>query len=229
MKDRSKKRVLLVKNAKNEGPGNIKEFLRGKNIESVEIEAYKDNWRTHLVDNYDYIVVLGGPMGVYEMDRYPYLKRVAEMIELALKKEKKILGICLGAQLLAHVLGAKVYNSGEEEIGWCEIELTNHGFFDECLSTFFANREKCEVFQWHNDTFDLPRGALRLASSKRFPNQAFLYYRSYGLQFHPEVTPSMIKDWVEERRDFGLIINKTELIYPSYKKAAESLYEIFFK
>ncbi|MCS7281253.1 MAG: type 1 glutamine amidotransferase [Desulfobacterota bacterium] len=230
MKDkRERKNVLIVKNAIEEGPGNIAEFLKAKGIEFHEIEAYKDRYLPGSSFPYEYVVVLGGPMGVYEIDRYPYLAMVAKLIELALSKGKKVLGICLGAQLLAYVLGARVYDSGELEIGWCEIELTDEGSSDECISTFFGEKRKCEVFQWHRDTFDLPKGALRLASSKRFLNQAFSYFGSLGLQFHPEITPSMVKEWFRDRKDFEQIVQKTKVMYASYRKAAENLYEKFFK
>lgn len=221
-------RVLVVKNAKNEGPGTLLEFLKERNMGCVQIEAYSNNWDIKALYSCDYLIVLGGPMAVYEMDKYKYLAKVASAMEVALRNGKKILGICLGAQLLAHVLGAKVYYSGKEEIGWCEIEVTEEGLADPCFGAFTGVKRRLEVFQWHRDTFELPRGAKRLAFSYDFPNQAFSYNGSYGLQFHPEVTPSMIGEWFENTQDFSPIFRKTESVYPSYRKAALEFFERFF-
>lgn len=221
-------RVLIVKNAREEGPGALAKFLGGKGIEFLEIEAYLENWKIEMVNPYDFLVVLGGPMGVYEIDKYRYLAKVARAIEVFLEKGKKVLGICLGAQLLAHVLGSRVYNSGKEEIGWCEIEMTEEGLMDPCFRAFTDGKRKVEVFQWHNDTFELPRGAKRLATSLDFENQAFFYNGSYGIQFHPEVTRSMIVEWFVGRENFSDLVRKTDLVYESYRKSALRFFERFF-
>ena len=221
-------KVLILKNAKNEGPGNLLAFLNKRKIHFTEIGAYEENWTHVIIEPYDYLVVLGGPMGAYEMDKYAFLKKIAEAIKVALNEGKKILGICLGAQLLAHVLGAEVFSSGKEEIGWCGIRVTNDGLTDECMSSFSENQPYLEVFQWHGDTFDLPKGAKRLAYSDDFENQAFSFNGSYGLQFHPEVTPHIIREWFEGREDFEEMRQKTESFYPTYRYRAEMFYERFF-
>jgi GMP synthase-like glutamine amidotransferase len=221
-------KVLILKNAKNEGSGNLSEFLHKRKIHFREIEAYEENWTHVSLKAYDYLIILGGPMGVYEMDKYPFLRTIAEGMKIALNEGIKILGICLGAQLLAHVLGAEVFNSGKEENGWCGIRITNDGLRDECISSFSENQIYLEVFQWHGDTFNLPKGAKRLAYSDDFENQAFSFNGSYGLQFHPEVTPHMIREWFEGREDFDEMWQKTESLYPIYRYRAEKFYERFF-
>lgn len=220
--------VLIIKNAEKEGPGILLEFLRKRSIRFTQMDGCDEDLTERIVDPYDYLVVLGGSMAVYEMETCPGLKRVFSAMQAALEKEKKILGICLGAQLLAHLLGGRVYYSGEEEIGWCDIELTDEGLSDKCFSAFASRKKRVEVFQWHSDTFDLPQCAKRLAFSDRFANQAFSYNGSYGLQFHPEITQSMIFDWFEGRQNIKYVLEKTATIYPSYEKAAERFFECFF-
>ncbi len=146
------------------------------------------------MDRYDGLVVLGGPMGVYEADKHPHLNEEIACIQKALTQDKPVLGICLGSQLLAAALGAKVRPGGVKEIGWYDVNLTEEGIADPVLGKF---RPREKIFQWHGDTFDLPPGAVHLASSPLFPQQAFRFGdRTYGLQFHLEVDEPMINRWL---------------------------------
>ncbi len=130
------------------------------------------------------LVVLGGPMNVDEVNKFPYLAREVEWIRQAVAAELPLLGICLGSQLLAKALGAKVYPNAVKEIGWYEIEL-QPAASDDVLFAGSAARET--VFQWHGDTFDLPPGAVHLALGRECRHQAFRYGRAaWGLQFHIE-------------------------------------------
>lgn len=142
------------------------------------------------------LVVLGGPMNVDEVARYPYLDREVDWIRQAVAMELPLLGVCLGAQLLAKALGSRVFPSGGKEIGWYPLEITA-GAADDRL---FAGAGPTEtVFQWHGDTFDLPDGAVRLARSRQCVNQAFRYGPSaWGLQFHIEMTAELIARWLDE-------------------------------
>jgi GMP synthase (glutamine-hydrolysing) len=136
------------------------------------------------LEKYRGLVVLGGWMGVYEADRYTHIKVECELIEQALKQEIPVLGICLGAQILAHVLGANVRKHTEREVGWQRIRILKQGRSDTLLS-HFAETEA--VFQMHGDTFDIPASAEHLAASAVCDSQAFRYGSSaYGLQFHLE-------------------------------------------
>ncbi|HON85693.1 MAG TPA: type 1 glutamine amidotransferase [Syntrophorhabdaceae bacterium] len=219
--------VVIIKNAPNEGPGNLVSFFAIKGFEYKIIEAYTSNTITIPADC-SFVVVLGGPMGVYEMESFPFLKSVARAIENSLASNIKILGICLGAQLLAHVLGSKVYPGITQEIGWCNIELTETGVKDPCFKNFKNKTSICKVFQWHGDTFDLPKDASLLASSTDFTQQVFRYNESYGLQFHPEITPSMIKDWCKDIKDLREILIETETYFLDYWHRAWLFYSTFF-
>lgn len=141
------------------------------------------------------LVVLGGPMNVDEVDRYPFLAREVQWIREALRIDLPVLGVCLGSQLLARTLGARVYPNGIKEIGWYPIDLTPAAAADP----LFAGLEPRQtVFQWHGDTFDLPDGAVLLASSPLCRHQAFRYGRSaWGLQFHVEMTAELVHDWLD--------------------------------
>ncbi len=147
------------------------------------------------VEKYDGLIILGGHMGVYEADKYTHIKVEMKLIEEALKKQIPILGICLGSQLLAHVLGASVRKHAEKEIGWHNINLTAEGVSDPLFS-HFNKTEK--IFQLHGDTFDVPASAIHLARSEQCPSQAFRYGdKVYGLQFHLEVDRPMIHRWLD--------------------------------
>lgn len=167
-------------------------------------------------------------MGVYEMDKYPFLKKVALAMEGALKRGIKVLGICLGAQLFAHVLGSKVYPGRAKEIGWLEVKATSEGLEDRVFKTLLDPSGKAVVFQWHGDTYDLPSGAIRLASSDLFQEQAFRYGDSFALQFHVEVTLDMIRDWFSDREDLSLMLEQAKNLYPSYRSKANQFYRSFF-
>jgi len=138
----------------------------------------------------DLLVVLGGPIGVYENDRYPFIDAEVALLERRLAAGKPTLGICLGSQLMAKALGARVYPSGVKEIGWASLELTREGAAS-CLRHLTT-----PVLHWHGDTFDLPVGAVRLASTPACHNQAFSAGRhALGLQFHAEACGQPLEAW----------------------------------
>ncbi len=142
----------------------------------------------------DLLVVLGGPIGAYEDDRYPFLKQEIDLLEARLAANRPILGICLGAQLMARALGARVYAGPCKEIGFAPIALTQAGR-SSCLAPF--GTPDATVLHWHGDTFDLPPGATRLASTEVCENQAFaLGNNALGLQFHPEAGVIGFERWL---------------------------------
>jgi GMP synthase (glutamine-hydrolysing) len=145
------------------------------------------------LEGYHGLVILGGPMCVDQTERYPHLNTEIRLIEQAMQKELPVLGICLGAQLIAKTLGARVYANEEKEIGWYDVSPTEAARADP-LVAHFGPTEK--IFQWHGDTFDIPQGAVHLASSPLCANQAFCYGPNvYALQFHLEVDEPMIERW----------------------------------
>lgn len=199
-------RSLIIQHVKCEGPGLLEETLLGRGW-SIDLRCMDDPGAALPPDleGYDSLVVLGGPMGAYEEEVYPYLYKVQNLIREAAAVSKPTLGICLGAQLVARALGAHVGPNRVKEIGWYPLELTPDGQ----ESPLFAGLGAVfPVFQWHGDTFDLPVGARLLARGESCVNQAFVYADClWALQFHLEVTPSMVSEWSglyrEELVEFG--------------------------
>jgi GMP synthase-like glutamine amidotransferase len=140
------------------------------------------------------LVVLGGPMNVDQVSEYPFLQRELTWLREAFARDLPVLGICLGSQLLAKSLGARVFPNQVKEIGWYDVELTAPA--DDLLFGGLTGRHT--VFQWHGDTFELPAGAVQLARSRQCEQQAFRYgTKIYGLQFHVEVTAGMVQEWLD--------------------------------
>jgi GMP synthase (glutamine-hydrolysing) len=146
----------------------------------------------------DLLVVLGGPIGVYEDNLYPFLREEKALLKRRLQEGLPTLGICLGAQLMAAALGAEVYPSGVKEIGWAPLTLSAAG--QDSPLRFLSNTssgEPLNVLHWHGDTFTLPAGAVHLASTAVCRNQAFSYgAHALGLQFHPEAQGEQIEHWL---------------------------------
>lgn len=142
----------------------------------------------------DLLVSLGGPIGAYEEKEYPFLSSELLLFERRMEKDLPTLGICLGAQLMARALGAKVYPGLQKEIGWKPILLTEAGK-NSCLK-FFTGQD-ANVFHWHGDTFDLPENAVLLASTEICPHQAFSCGKgALALQFHPEIVSDKLEKWL---------------------------------
>ncbi len=146
------------------------------------------------VDRYHGLIVLGGPMNVEDQHRHPHLTTELRTIEATLRQGKPVLGICLGAQLLAHVLGAPVRRHTQLEIGWYDLKTTAEGRGDPVLGHL---GECAPVFQWHGCTYDLPSGTVQLARTDTCEQQAFRFgTNAYGFQFHLEADASMIERWL---------------------------------
>ena len=146
------------------------------------------------LDKYAALIVLGGPMNADQIDTYPNLRTEVEIIREAVASDMSVLGICLGAQLLAKALGGSVQRNPMREIGWYDVELTTAGQTDAVLSTFASTQR---VFQWHEDGMSLPAGTTHLARSAASEVQAFRHgEHAYGFQFHLEVDRSLIERWL---------------------------------
>lgn len=227
--------VLILKNVQNEGPGTIEDYLRNNGISYRIVDCTSEDI-PHSAD-YNTLVMMGGPMSVNETERYPYLQKEITAAAEYLKSGKKVLGVCLGAQVMARALGALVYTGPEPEIGWYDIELLEAGLTDPVMTEVARDpragdfRKRFKVFHWHGETFDIPEGAERLAQSALYPNQAFRYGRhSYAFQFHLEVTRDMIYNWLRNAAiDKDRLKSETELYYQDYAGRALSFYKIFFK
>ncbi len=222
--------VLIIKNIASEGPGTIEDYLRAIKAPYKIIDLW-DNKKAPDLSDFSHLVVMGGPMAVYEMEKYAFLKEEALLIERAIKSNLHVLGICLGAQMIAHVLGAKVYPGMTREIGWYQVKLTEEGLKDQVMSQLLTEDRKATIFQWHGDTFDIPDGTVRLASSELFENQAFRFSNGvYALQFHIEVTPDIIREWFKDDKTFNLeeTISETEKLFQAYHRRAKNFYSKFF-
>jgi GMP synthase (glutamine-hydrolysing) len=230
--ERNSMNVLIIKNIASEGPGTIEDYLRSGKLR-YSITDLNRGEKPPEVNDFTHLVVMGGPMAVYEMDRYPFLKNEAKLIRQAIHANKHVLGVCLGAQMVAHALGAQVYAGEQKEIGWYEAAITPEGMKDPLMRKLALDgKQAAQVFQWHGDTFDLPSGAVRLASSDLFPNQAFLYSdRVYALQFHIEVTPVIVLDWLKDEKaiDLNKVSSESNRIYGAYETRAMNFYREFFK
>ncbi|HMK49590.1 MAG TPA: type 1 glutamine amidotransferase [Thermodesulfovibrionales bacterium] len=226
--------VLILKNISTEVPGTIGDYLKDQNMPFRIIELDSGEIPPPL-DKYDTLIVLGGPMGVYEMDRYPHLQTGSRTIREALNRDMKILGVCLGSQMLAHCLGATVYPGPEKETGWHSIELTGDGLKDPLMRQLAIHPQvgdfwrSFQVLHWHGDTFHLPHGAVLLASSKLYRHQAFRFGKNaYGFQFHIEVTKEMILEWFKDEPDIEAISAETDRFFGEYQGRAAKFYKSFF-
>ncbi|MEW6510739.1 MAG: type 1 glutamine amidotransferase [Bacteroidota bacterium] len=167
-----------------EGLGCIEPWLKAAGYEITHTRLFESTQFPE-PNELDLLVVMGGPMSANDEGRLPWLIQEKQFIHRCLRGGKSILGVCLGAQLIASAMGARVYRNREKEIGWFPVE----GVLPAGSSTF-RFPTSAEVFHWHGETFDLPPGAIRLARSEGCENQAFQVERNViGLQFHLEITP----------------------------------------
>lgn len=177
-----------------EGLGHAEAWARARGHEVAVTRLHRDEPTPRATD-IDLLVVLGGPMGVGDDTRFPFLRREKRFIEDALAAGRPVLGICLGAQIVADVLGAPVTRNAHDEIGWFPLELTSEGAASPHLAGW---PERFTTFHWHGDAFALPSGASRLARSEACENQAFVWGdRVVALQFHPEVTPAGLQAMID--------------------------------
>ena len=222
------KRVLVFRHVSHEGLGTIESFLKRHNIEIESCDLFQNTPMPKNSEAYDFVISMGGPMNVDETVRFPFLKTEQTFLSKVIHSGKPVLGVCLGAQMIARALDAKVYHGKQKEIGWFPIQLTQAGKKD----SIFRNIKEPSpiVFQWHGDTFDLPEEATLLASSSLFLHQAFKFGKSvYAFQFHIEVTREMICDWIqkgeEELKSLGRLVSKEKMVdeIDNYESSLEEL------
>lgn len=226
--------VLILKNTGAEGPGTIEHFLLEQGIPYSVVELEKE--AVTEAEAFDVLVMMGGPMSVNEEDAYPFLKRELEITREFIGRGKRVLGICLGAQIMAKALGARVYAGPQKEIGWYDIELTEDGLRDPMMKKLAVHPragdfwKRFKVFHWHGETFDIPEGALRLAKSALYPNQAFRFGScAYAFQFHIEVEKEMIYGWLKNEPVNQVELKSiTEAVYEDYLGRAKNFYKAFF-
>lgn len=184
-------RLHYFKHVPFEGLGSIEKWADGR-TETITATRFYNGDMPPSTDAFDWLVIMGGPMNIYEEDRYPWLSIEKRCIRDAINRRKTVLGVCLGAQLIADALGSMVYPNEYKEIGWFPIK--KHAAIENNLPF----PDEIEVFHWHGDTFDLPPKSIRLAQSEACKNQAFIYGdRVVGLQFHLELTKEGVGDLIQ--------------------------------
>ena len=187
--------VLILRHIPQETAGTLETALTNVGLEVHYVDLFCQVPERLPLDEAAGLVVLGGPMNADEVERYPFLKLDVQWIQQAIETKLPLMGICLGSQLIAKALGAKVYKNAVKEIGWYPLEWLPATADDP----LFARNGGTTIFQWHGDTFDLPPGAVWLAKSRSCQNQAFRWgSNAYALQFHIEMTAPMIDDWLEK-------------------------------
>lgn len=187
-------RIVVLQNVQCESLGVIGQVLSGYGLEPEYVRTFDRQPVPRHLRSITGLIVLGGPMSVYEINRYPFLADTLRLIDQALKRDVPVLGVGLGSQLLATRLGATVRQGERKEIGWHSVELTGDArrdlLFSGASQTFTA-------YHWHGDVFDVPSGATLLARSGMAPCQAFVHgLTAYGVLFHMEVTEKIVRDMV---------------------------------
>ena len=186
------KHATVIRHLAFEDLGCYAQVLADKNISVQYYEAAQDDLSQIDPASDDLLIVLGGPISVNQTDIYPFLQDELALLERRLAMDKPTLGVCLGAQLMAKALGAKIYPGTEKEIGWSPLSLSEAG--KNSALRHFAPPTR--VLHWHGETFELPEGAVLLASSELYAHQAFAYgRRALGLQFHGECTAQGLESW----------------------------------
>jgi GMP synthase (glutamine-hydrolysing) len=197
------KKLLVLQHVAHELLGTLNPLLKraGFRIRYVNFARHPD--AAPSLDGYDGLIVLGGPMSVNDAIRLRHLTTELKLIEEAMRRDIPVLGICLGAQLIAKALGAAVYRNPEKEIGWYDVSPTDHASSDPLLMEL---KKTEKIFQWHGETFETPKSTSHLAFSPLCANQAFRYgTKVYGFQFHMEVDAPMIHRWLK------VVDNRTEI------------------
>lgn len=220
--------IAVIKHIGIEGPGTLGDYLVSAGFDLKMVDLANGDSLPRL-DRCRAIVSLGGPMSVYDTDKYPFLLKEEDFLKKALAESKPVLGICLGGQILAKISGAAVTKARREEMGWYDLELTPEARYDPLFKNLGL---KLLVFQWHEDTFAVPDHGVLLAVGSQCRNQAFRIGDSaWGLQFHLELTKDMIADWLDYYKSD---LDRDELLSGYYKRESEyrrqaaAIYDNFF-
>ncbi|MFB3918908.1 MAG: type 1 glutamine amidotransferase [Candidatus Velamenicoccus archaeovorus] len=225
------KKILIIKHIDNEGPGTLGTYLSENKIGYDVVDVWKDNGAGLCpldLSDIGGVVIMGGPMNVYEEEKYPFLTMERYLIRELVMQKIPVLGICLGAQLVAVSLGGRVKKSPAREIGWYGLDLTGAAKDDPLMKNFDV---RTKVFQWHEDTFELPAGGVLLAQGNGI-HQAFSFQdAAWGFQFHVEVDGSMLSSWFrDDRPESRPGIRETyEHLKVAFDAQAKDIYEGFVR
>ncbi len=222
--------VWVLQHTPPETLGTIADALTDKEVTAQYVRTFQGKAVPQRMDGRAGLIVMGGPMGAYERDRYPFLKDEIRLIQEALSEGKPVLGVCLGSQLLASALDGSVSSGRQKEIGWHPVHLTEEGVNDPL---FRDGELSFTAYHWHGDAFELPQGAVPLASSERTPHQAFRFgTNAYGLLFHLEITENMIREMIrtfsdelkEEGIEPGLLMKESQERLRDLKKVSRAVF-----
>lgn len=222
-------RFHLLQHVSFEGPAAIASWISEKNHTLTTTKFFQDDLLPG-IDDFDYLIVMGGPMGVEDVEQYPWLVEERRFIQQSIAAGKHILGICLGAQLIARASGARVISNRHREIGWFAITIEESRLPVVLQDVFPAG---VEVFHWHGDTFEIPAGAIKFASSEACSSQGFILNgRVVGLQFHIETTEesaaSLIKNCSDELDGSTYVQSEAVMMEDSarFKEINRTLYKL---
>lgn len=190
-------RIHYLQHVPFEDLANIESWARSRGHDLTRTQLFLDEDLPEM-NQFDWLIIMGGPMNIYEDDKYPWLSREKEFIRRAIAGDKIVIGICLGAQLIADVLGGAVQRNEYMEIGWFPVDLTKEGTLSPLFSVL---PQRFVALHWHGDTFEVPPGAVRTAESRACINQAFVKGKAIGLQFHLESSRDSIDHLLENCAD----------------------------
>lgn len=193
-------KILVLQHVPAEGLGTLEDEIKKAGFTWETLTCSEDTlWPSSVkLEEYGGFIILGGPMGVYEQDKFPWLAKELMIVGEMLRQKKPILGICLGAQIIAEAAGGRVFPGTGPEIGWFPVRVDDWFYKrNPCFFQVEPNKDHV-VFQWHGDTFEIPPQGYRLAWNDNYKNQAFCYNgNAIGLQFHVEMTEDMVREWLQ--------------------------------
>lgn len=222
-------KLLVIQHTPPETAGTIVDAVRSKGCTFQYVRTFQEEPIPRSLEGVDGVIVMGGPMGVRDQGKYPHLRDEMRLMEQTIKADKPLLGICLGSQLLASILGAKI-SPAKKEIGWHTVRLSPQAQQDRIWAGVPAS---FTAFHWHGDVFDLPSGAVLLASSDATPHQAFRHgNKAYGILFHLEMTENIIREMIrtfsdellEQNIDSGWVIQKADEHLPEIEKISNTVF-----
>lgn len=218
------RKILVIQHAPAEGLGILGDFLGRMEIPVETVRMYQGEKLPRSVRKLRGVISLGGPMGAYEEEKYPFLAEERALLQKAIDGDLPVLGICLGAQMIVRACDGAVFRAPVPEKGWGTVALTAKGRQD---ILFHGAPAEIPVVQWHEDTFEIPYDGMLLATSERCTNQAFRVNNAYGLQFHIEVDRAMMSDWFREDGEGKKWIRTFDEKETVYRSTADQIFANF--